>query len=55
MAKTLVVILEDGSRELKTAEVEQAMEDGDSCVAYNADGQVMARFKLHDIRSWYLE
>lgn len=55
MAKTLVVVLEDGNREIRTQEVEHTIEDDGSIVAYGKEGQPKARFKLTDVRSWYLE
>ena len=55
MAKTFVVILEAGN-EVRLPDVEEAVEEGgDSIVAYGENKVVKARFRMRDVRTWYLE
>lgn len=54
MPKSLVVLLEDSHQEIKVP-CHQAMESGDSVVAVDERRVAVARFKLRDVRRWYVK
>ena len=54
MSKTLIVVLEDSPQELRIP-CHHAMETGDSVIAVDERRVALARFKLRDVRTWYLK
>ena len=52
MAKTLLVILKDGNREVRTHDVGQVIVDQviQELVVYGEDGHVKERFRLSDVK-----
>ena len=54
MAKTLIVVLEDSHQEVRIP-CHQAMETGESVVAVDERRVALARFRLRDVRSWYVK
>ena len=47
MAKTLLVILKDGNRQIRIHGVDRAIQ---ALVAYGEDGQVKERFRLSEVK-----
>jgi len=54
MSKTLIVVLEDSHQEVRIP-CHQAMETGDTVIAVDDHRVALARFKLRDVRSWYVK
>jgi len=54
MPKTLIVVLEDSHQEVRIP-CHQAMETGDTVIAIDERRVVLARFRLRDVRSWFLK